>query len=80
MGFDYDAWLGVLTPVGTPRSALVLFNEAVARVVSLPEIRERVQVQGMVLKPTKPEEFTKLVAADVAKLAKVAKAAGIKID
>jgi tripartite-type tricarboxylate transporter receptor subunit TctC len=79
-GFDYDAWLGMLAPAKTPRPVLVQLSEGVARAATIPEIRDRVQVQGMVLKPTGPEAFTKLIADDVAKLRKVAKALGIKID
>ncbi|HKA45588.1 MAG TPA: tripartite tricarboxylate transporter substrate binding protein [Burkholderiales bacterium] len=79
-GFDYDAWLGVLAPARTSRTILTQFNDAVTRIVNGSEIRERVQAQGMVVKPTSPEAFTRLVADDVAKLSKVAKASGIKLD
>ena len=38
------------------------------------------QVQGVTLKSSTPEEFAKLMADDVATLSKVVKAAGIKVD
>ena len=79
-GFTYDAWLGVLAPAKTPRAILAQVSDAVARAVGTPEIRDRVQVQGMVLRPTSPEAFTKLIADDIARLKKVAAASGIKLE
>ena len=40
----------------------------------------RMLVQGVALKSSTPEEFSKLVAEDIATLTKVVKAAGIKVD
>jgi tripartite-type tricarboxylate transporter receptor subunit TctC len=38
------------------------------------------RVQGVVLKSSTPEEFSKLMADDVATYSKIVKAAGIKVD
>ena len=79
-GFDYDPWYGVFTAARTPRPVVKQLNAELARIISLPDIRERMQLQGAVLKVTMPEEFTSLIRSDIAQLSKVAKAANIRID
>ena len=79
-GFEFDAWFGVLVPGKTPPPVVKRINEAVARITSIPDLQERMRIQGVVLKGTSTEEFTKLVAEDIAKFTKVAKAADIRID
>jgi tripartite-type tricarboxylate transporter receptor subunit TctC len=79
-GFDYDTWYGVFVPGGTPRAAIAQINKAVSGVVNLPDLKEKMLVQGVALISTSPEQFNKLVAEDVGKLRKVVKAAGIKVD
>jgi tripartite-type tricarboxylate transporter receptor subunit TctC len=79
-GFDFDAWFGILVPARTPRPIVKYLSEELARIVGSSEIRERMQAQGVEPKTATPEEFTKLIAEDIAKFAKVAKAADIRID
>lgn len=79
-GFDYDTWYGVFVPGGTPRATIAQINKAVSGVVNLPDLKEKMLVQGVALISSSPEQFNKLVAEDVGKLRKVVKAAGIKVD
>ncbi len=79
-GFDYDTWYGVLVPGGTPRATIAQINKAVSGVVNLPDLKEKMLVQGVALISSSAEQFNKLVAEDVGKLRKVVKAAGIKVD
>jgi tripartite-type tricarboxylate transporter receptor subunit TctC len=55
-------------------------QDEVARVVRLPEIRER--LAGLAIDPAgnSAEEFARIIAADIAKWTAVAKAANIKAD
>lgn len=79
-GFDYDPWYAVFTAAKTPRPVVNQLNKELARVLALPDVRERMQFQGAVLGVTTPEEFAKLLRADIAQLKKVAQAANIRID
>jgi len=79
-GFDYDMWYAVFTPAKTPRPVVNQLNMELVRIVSLPDVKERLQLQGAVIKTTTPEEFAALLRADIATLSKVAKAANIRID
>jgi len=44
------------------------------------EFKDRMRVQGVVLKSSTPEEFSKLMGDDVATYSKIVKSAGIKVD
>jgi tripartite-type tricarboxylate transporter receptor subunit TctC len=79
-GFDYDTWYGIFAPGKTPRAVVRRVNQAVSKVVELQELKERMLVQGVVLKSSTAEGFHKLVAEDIGKLSKIVKAAGIKVD
>ena len=79
-GYDVDGWFGIFAPGKTSRAVVNQINAAIGRIVNVPEIKDRMRVQGVVLKSSTPEEFTKLVADDVATYSKIVKAAGIKVD
>jgi tripartite-type tricarboxylate transporter receptor subunit TctC len=44
------------------------------------DVRERLTAQGVEAQPTTPAEFTRLLAADVERWAKVVQRAGIKAE
>lgn len=79
-GFDYDTWYGVFAPARTPRPVVDQLNRELARIVSLPDVKERMELQGAIIKTTTPEEFAELLLADIATFKRVAKAANIRID
>ena len=79
-GFEIDAWFGLFAPGKTPRAVIKQIDEATKRIIDNPELKQRWQVQGVVLTSSTPEQFGKMMAEDVAKFSKVVKAAGIKVD
>ena len=48
---------GLLAPAGTPRTVLHLISKEVARVLALPDIKERLQAISFVTTPTTPEVY-----------------------
>jgi len=79
-GFEWDQWYGMFAPAGTPRPILDQVAKEMARVLTLPEIKERLAVRGSVPKPSTPEQFDKFVRAEVEKVGKAIKAGGIRLD
>ncbi len=79
-GFDWDQWYGVFAPAKTPRPIVNQISQEMARVLGLPEVRERLAVRGSVPKPSTPAEFDKFVRAEVEKITKVIKDGGIKLE
>jgi tripartite-type tricarboxylate transporter receptor subunit TctC len=78
--YEFDSWYGIFAPGRTPHAIVRQINTAISRIVNVPELKERMRSQGVALRSSTPEEFSKLVADDVATLSKVVKAAGIKVD
>lgn len=79
-GYDWDQWYGMFAPVQTPRVIVNQLSQEMARILSLPEIKERLAVRGSVAKPSTPEEFDKFVRAEIDKVTKVIVDGGIKIE
>lgn len=79
-GYQFDSWIGLLGPAGVPAAAVAQINGAVAKLLHDPVILDRLARQGVEPRAMTPEEFTSLLRADFAKMAKVVKASGAKID
>lgn len=79
-GFDWDQWYGVFAPSKTPRPIVSQISQDLGRVLSLPETKERLAVRGSVPKPSTPAEFEKFVRAETAKITKVVKDGGVKLE
>lgn len=79
-GFEFDTWYGLFAPGKTPRPLITLISTEAARVMALPDIRERFSVRGAVPKSSTPEVFEAFVRAEALKLGKIVRAAGVKAD
>ena len=79
-GFDYSAWAGVLAPAGTPPAIVQKVNADWARVIAMPEVRDKLVALGFELTPTSPAEFGEMIRREMAKVAKVVKDANIRVD
>ena len=77
-GFDYNLWVGMYAPAGTPTEVVDKINADVARVLQMPDVRERLAALGAEPMVMTPAEFRKFMREEMDDLAKVAKAAGIK--
>jgi tripartite-type tricarboxylate transporter receptor subunit TctC len=79
-GFDYNLWVGVFAPAGTPADIVDKINRDITRVLQLPDARERLAGLGAEAMPMTPAEFRKFVHDEIGESAKVIKAAGIKVQ
>jgi tripartite-type tricarboxylate transporter receptor subunit TctC len=75
-----DIWIGLFVPAGTPAPIVRRLSEEIARVVALPDVRERFDGLGTDPSGIPGEPFAKVVAADIARWTAVARAANIKAD
>jgi tripartite-type tricarboxylate transporter receptor subunit TctC len=69
---------GLLAPAGTPRPILVQISKDVARVLDLPDMKERLQGMGYFSAPSTPEEFDNILRAQIDTLSKVVRDAGLR--
>ena len=79
-GFDYNLWVGVFAPAGTPADIVDKINRDVGRVLQTPEAKERLAALGAEAMPMSPAEFRRFVRNEIDDSAKVIKAAGIKVQ
>jgi tripartite-type tricarboxylate transporter receptor subunit TctC len=80
-GFEVSSWYGVFAPAGTPAAVVRKIHSEVNRAQDTPEVKGQMDLLGTdgARTPT-PEAFTALVRAELARYAKVVKAAGMKIE
>ncbi len=78
--FETSAWQGIFAPAATPRAIITRLNREVARAVSLPDLKDRLTTEGAEPVANTPEEFAAYLKRELAKWAKVVKAAGIRAD
>jgi tripartite-type tricarboxylate transporter receptor subunit TctC len=76
--FESRSWIGVLMPARTPADIVGRANSAIVTVVNTPEVRQALIAQGADPETNAPEAFAKFIRDEVARAARVVKAAGIK--
>jgi tripartite-type tricarboxylate transporter receptor subunit TctC len=79
-GYEFDSWLGLLAPAATPRAAVQQVNAAMEKLLHDPVILERLAKQGIEPRQLSVDAFNALLREDFAKMARVVKASGAKID
>ena len=79
---DYEAysWAALFTPKGTPADIVKKISQDVNQVLKQPEIKQRLYEAGAEAKPGTPEQMAAFLRSEIAKWAKVVKAANIQMD
>jgi tripartite-type tricarboxylate transporter receptor subunit TctC len=76
--FDMTNWYGLLVQGATPREVIVKLQQEVARVLNLPELKERLAGEGMTVVGSTPEQFVEFLTRETAKYNRIIQSAGIK--
>jgi len=79
-GYEIGTWYGVFATGGSPPETIERLAAALRKAVADPKVREQVAAQGIDPVSSSPAVFRGFVAGEMAKWAKVVKAAGIKAD
>jgi tripartite-type tricarboxylate transporter receptor subunit TctC len=79
-GYVGDAWHGLLAPAGTPQAIIDKVAADTAKVLAMPEVREKLAAIGLVAVGNTPAEFAAIVRKDYEKWGKVIRDANIKLD
>jgi len=77
-GFNVLTWNGLMAPAGTPKEIVNKIAGEMGRAAKDPQFGARVQQYGSDPLNNTPEEFTALIAADLAMWSDVIKSAGLK--
>jgi tripartite-type tricarboxylate transporter receptor subunit TctC len=81
-GFDFNTtgWYGVVAPKGTPQSVVNTLHKGLQQALATPQLKAqftRLVVEGV---GSSPEEFSRLIAEELQKWARVIKTAGLKMN
>ena len=76
--FERDATQGIIAPAGTPRAVVNLISKDIARVLELPDVKDRFDAIGFERLPTTPEEHDRLLRRLVGSISKVVVAVGLR--
>ena len=59
-------WSGLLAPAGTPAPVIKRLQEEIARVMEMPDVKKRISAMSVVPTSSTPEEFSKIIASEIA--------------
>ena len=79
-GFDVNPWWGILAPAGTDMAIVRKIGGDVDSILRTKEMIDFLAAQGAEPFINSPEEFLKILEADVVKWAKVVKSAGVTLN
>ncbi len=79
-GYETASWYGVLAPAGTAKTIVDLLNREIAKVMLLPDVRERLASEGAEPAGGTPGEFAAHIKHELERWARVIKQARIKAD
>ncbi len=78
-GFEDQQWQGVIGPAGLPRATVLKVNDAIAKVLAEPEVRERLAGMSAEVVASSPERLAEFIRIQVDRWSKVI-TPGMRID
>ncbi len=75
---EAENWFAILVPAGTPSEIIMLLYRESARIIGLPDAKERLRVLGIEPVGSTPEECAALIRREIERWAKVISEAGIR--
>ena len=79
-GYLIVNWYGMVLPMGTPKEAVARLNTQIAKVLALPDIRERMLAMGTEPVSNSPEEFSLFIKSESQKWSKIIHDKNIRIE
>jgi tripartite-type tricarboxylate transporter receptor subunit TctC len=77
-GYQASSWYGILAPAGTPREIVDRLHAEIAKAVRQPEVVKSFETEGAEPIGSTPQEFADHIRAELDRLGKVAREAGIE--
>ena len=79
-GYEAGTWYGLLAPVATPKEALARLHADSMKVLSVPDVKQRLDSAGFEPIGSTPEQFGTYIRSEVEKWTKVVRAAGVRVE
>ena len=77
-GYEVNTWIGFFGPANLPKEVAATIESAIKEAVAMPDVRQRFEGTGAVVRSGTADEMRKLLAVDVTKWAKLVKETNIK--
>jgi tripartite-type tricarboxylate transporter receptor subunit TctC len=77
-GFEMSSWHGFFAPATTPAPLVARLNAAITKVLTMPEVKEKLAVLGVAVATSTPAELAELVKSGLAARGELIKAANIQ--
>jgi tripartite-type tricarboxylate transporter receptor subunit TctC len=77
-GFEFNSWFALMAPAHTPKPIIARLNAEVLKALADPEVRARLDAQGLTTRGSSPEELGTATRAQLAKYARVMREANIR--
>jgi tripartite-type tricarboxylate transporter receptor subunit TctC len=79
-GFETGSWQGVLAPAGTRRTVVDKLNAELHRILTLPDVKERLAAQGTEVRAGTPDALGTFMQKEIVRWAEVVRQVGLKIE
>jgi tripartite-type tricarboxylate transporter receptor subunit TctC len=79
-GYEFTGWMGWLAPVATPREVVLTLYRESARIVHLPEVRQRLVVDAADPVGSTPQQFALHLQREIERWSRVVAQAGVRAD
>lgn len=76
-GYESSSWQGLFGPAKIPLALVNQLHREIAAIAKSADMQKRLSAEGLLPQGTSPAEFEKFIAVEIAKWARVTKAAGI---
>jgi tripartite-type tricarboxylate transporter receptor subunit TctC len=79
-GYEFTSWFGCLAPAGTPRPVIDRLSGEIRKALAEREVVAKLEPQVLDPMYQTPEEFTKYLQAEYARMRDVVKQSGARIE
>jgi tripartite-type tricarboxylate transporter receptor subunit TctC len=79
-GFEAVTWFGFAVPTGTPRPIIDRLNVEIGKALAMPDIKQKLAVQGIDVAGDTPEQFGAYMHDEFAKWGQLVKDSGAKVE
>jgi tripartite-type tricarboxylate transporter receptor subunit TctC len=79
-GFETGTWYGIVAPKNTPIDIVDKLNGELRKMLSLPEVKDKLAAMGLEASPNTPAEFSALIRSEIVKYAAIVKSAKISAN
>jgi tripartite-type tricarboxylate transporter receptor subunit TctC len=79
-GYDGGTWFSIVTRAGTSPAIVNALNKEIITALATPEVKERFTAIGFDIRTSTPDEFSRFIKDDMARVAKVIRSSGIKAE